>query len=91
MEKKVYILFGDEACNILDNLGFESLIDILKEMTEIEYDEFEYGIFEFNEYEKPSTILLLSAQYGNGYNFLSAEEYKRIMNINITDSHSTNL
>jgi hypothetical protein len=82
MEKKVYILFGYEACNILDDLGFESLIDILKEMTELEYDEFEYGVFEFNEYEKPSTILLAHAQYSNSYNFLSAEEYKRIMNIN---------
>lgn len=91
MEKKVYILFGDEACNILDDLGFESLIDILKEMTEIEYDEFEYGVFEFDEYEKPSTILLARAHYGKEYNFLSAEEYRRIMNINITDSHSTNL
>ena len=70
MEKKIYILFGDEACNILDDLGFESLIDILKEMTELEYDEFEYGVFEFNEYEKPSTILLARAKYGKGYSFL---------------------
>jgi hypothetical protein len=82
MEKKVYILFGDEACDILDDLGFESLIDTLKENSESEYDEFEYGVFEFDEYEKPSAILLVRAKYGNGYNFLSAEEYKRIMNIN---------
>ena len=82
MEKKVYILFGDEACDILDDLGFESLIDTLKENAESEYDEFEYGVFEFDEYEKPSTILLVRAQYGKGYNFLSAEEYKRIMSIN---------
>lgn len=80
MEKKVYILFGNEACDILDDLGFESLIDTLKENLESEYDEFDYGVFEFDEYEKPSTILLVSAQYGNAYNFLSAEEYRRIIN-----------
>jgi len=82
MEKKVYVLFGNEACDILDDLGFESLIDTLKENSESEYDEFEYGVFEFDEYEKPQTILLARVQYGKGYNFLSAEEYKRIMNIN---------
>ena len=82
MEKKVYILFGDEACDILDDLGFESLIDTLKEMAETEYDTFNYGLYEFDEYEKPSTVLLARAQYGKGYNFLSAEEYRRIMNIN---------
>lgn len=76
--RKIYLLVGEEACNALTDIGFDALVDLIKENLEND-EEFEFTLFKYNEEEPVKNILSDMRPHGLSHvEFLNRSEYEEL-------------